>query len=207
MVKGYRTKIFVNELKFSCISAAKACRLKLAITAVLVLICMGVGVFVAIKTNRSYGLCNLKEISLDNFYTGFTASASAFGARCISLTINVAILTGLAFMPALFPLSCALFAYRAYLLGLNFTLIFVFYGLGSIFTAVLIILPCQLATLGALVLFYCLFDRINQNCRRFGRCDCPKWLIVLAGLLIVLAINLAETLLLVVLNGKVILVI
>ena len=203
----YRSRAFMDELRFSCASMLRASKVKLFVTVSLVLVAIFTGVFVAIKSNNSYSLCNLREISLENFYNGFTASASAFGARCVSLTINVVVLAGLSFSPFCFPLASALFVWRSYLFGLNFALIFVFYGIGSIFTAVLIILPCQLATLAVLIGFYCMLDHMNKTCKKFGRTEINRWLLILFWLVLVIAINLAETILLCALSGKVIMVI
>lgn len=203
----YRSRAFMDGLRFSCVNMLRANKAKLCIALLLVLVGIFTGIFVAIKSNHNFSLCSLREISLENFYSGFTASASAFGARCFSLTINVVILVGFSFSPFCFPLAGALFTYRAYLFGLNFALIFVFYGFGSIFTAVLIVLPCQLATLAVLIGFYCLLDHTNKTCKQFGRTDCNRWLLILFWFLLVIAINLAETILLCVLSGKVIMVI
>ena len=197
----------MSGLRFSCVNAIKANKLKLIITFAFVLIAICTGVFIAIRSNNNFSLYNLKEICLDDFYSGIVASSSAFGQRCISLVINVVILTGLSFSPFLFPLAQVLFVYRSYLFGLNFTLIFIFYGVGSIFTAVVIILPCQLLTLFVLIMFYIVLQRINCNCQRFGTCECNRGLFILLGFVIVILLNLAETLLLCVLSGRVILVI
>ncbi len=207
MIKSYKAHNFFYGLKFSCISAIKANKVKIIITLICALVAIFTGVFIAIKSHNSCNLSNLQEISLDDFYSGVAASASAFGSRCLSLFVNVLILVALSFSPYLYPLSILLFTYRAYLFGLNFALIFVFYGLGSIFTAVIIILPCQLITLFAMIIFYLVLERINSNCRKFGNTDCNRIFYILAGFLVLILINLAETILLCLLNGRVIMVI
>ena len=181
MVRSYKTHSFINGLKFSCGNALKANKVKLIITFALILVAICTGVFIAIRCNINYTLYCLREISLDGFYSGFTASASAFGARCLSLSVNIIILTCLSFSPFLFPLAQVLFVYRAYLFGLNFALIFIFYGIGSIFTAVIIILPCQLLTLFVLVIFYVCLDRLNCNCKKYGGTECNRFLYILIG--------------------------
>ncbi len=196
----------MNGLRFSCVNALKANRVKIVVTAILILIAISTGVFVAIKSKGS-DLCNLQEISLSDFYSGFVASASAFGARCFSLVVNVLILVALSFSPYLFPLSILLFVYRAYLFGLNFALIFIFYGIGSAFTAVVIILPCQLLMIFVLLMFYLILERMNCNCKKFGGSDCNRLMFILMSFLLLLLINLAETILLLLLSGRVILVI
>ncbi len=207
MVKSYKAHSFVNGLRFSISNAIKENKAKIIISFVLILIAISVGVFVAIRSNNNCSLYYIREISLDSFYSGFAASSSAFVSRSISIIVNIAILTALSFSPYLFPLAEVLFVYRAYLFGLNFTLIFVFYGISSLFTAVIIILPCQLFIIFALVMYYIILSKINSNCQRFGGTEVNRLLYILLGLLIVILINLVETILLCVLSGRVILVI
>lgn len=207
MVKSLKANVFFGNLKFSCLNAIRTNKIKFLIVLFLVMVAIATGVFVAIKSNNNCTLYNLQEIDLENFYSGVTASSSAFLSRSLSLLVNVAILSILAFSPYLFPLACTLFVFRAYLLGLNFALIFVFYGIGSIFTAVIIILPCQLLMLFGLVLFYIVLQKMNSNCRCYGSCEVNRLAFVLLGFVLLILINFVETLLLCLLSGKVILVI
>lgn len=204
----YRSFSFAEGLKLSVQSAIKANKIKLIAIFALVLVAMSTGIFVALKSNSTGTLYRLQDINLDSFSKGVAATSHAFFGRTISITLNVVILTGLAFAPSwLFPLACSLFMFRGYLFGLNFALIFVFYGVGSVFSAVLIILPCQLLTLFALIMYYLVLKRININCQKFGGSDCNRALFIAAGFAILMLINLAETLLLCLLSGRVILVI
>lgn len=207
MVKSYRFHSFFSNLKFGAASAFRANKVKFFIMLALICAAMAVGVFVAIKSNKNYTLYSLREINLNSFYSGVAASSSAFFSRSISLGVNVAILVVLSFSPFLFPLASALLCFRAYLFGLNFALIFIFYGIGSLFTAVVIILPCGLITLFGLVMFYLVLERMNNNCKKFGRADCSRAALIFFGFLALMAVNLIETILLVLLNGKIILVI
>lgn len=174
---------------------------------VMILIAICTGIFVAIKSNNNFSLGCLQEIDIGDFYSGFVASTSAFFSRTLSLVVNILILTVVSFSKYLFPLAQVLFAYRGYLFGLNFALMFVFYGFGGIFTAIIIILPCQLATICILVIFYIILSKLNADCHKFGCCECNRLLFVVVFILLALFLNLIETLLLLVLNGRVILVI
>ena len=203
----YKSHSFINGLRFSCVKAMKENRIKFILTLVLVLIAISAGVFVAIKNTANSSLSSLQEISLDDFASGFVGSSSAFFSRTLSLTINVLILFGVSFVPFLFPLAEVLIVYRSYLFGLNFALIFLLYGLGGSLTAIVVILPCQLLTLFILIMFYLVLSKINGNCKRYGGTDCNRFLFLLFGLLLLIAVNLVETLLLYLLNGQVILVI
>ena len=207
MIKSYKTHSFINGLRFSCSRTLRENKMRFFVILFIVLITISAGVFVAIKNSSNSTLYSLQEISLDDFKSGFVGSSSAFFSRTISLLINVIILFGISFVPALFPLATLLLAYRGYLFGLNLTLIFILYGLGGCLTAVVVILPCQLLTLFALIMFYLILSKINSNCKRFGGTDCNRFLFLLLGFLILILINLVETLLLYLLNGQVILVI
>lgn len=207
MVKSYKSQSFINGLRFSCVNAIKANKIKIFVSFIFVLIAISTGVFIAVKANISRDLCNLREINLDNFRTGFAASSSAFFARSCSLLVNVLLLALLSLSPFLFPLAVAIFTYRGYLFGLNFALIFIFYGIGSMITAVIVILPCQLLTLFVLIMFNIILQKMNTNCKKFGGTDCNRLLFALLAFLVLILINLVETLLLCVLSGNVILVI
>lgn len=182
-------------------------RVKLIISFILVFTAICTGVFIAIKSKNAYELGMLQEIDLDDFYLGVAASSSAFFSRTISLLVNVTILSVLSFSVYLFPLAEILFIYRGYLFGLNLALVFIFYGIGGAITGIIVILPCQLLTLFVLIMFYFIFQKINRNCKKFGCTECNRLLYVLIGTLLLIAINLVETFLLFILNGKVILVI
>lgn len=203
----YKSHSFINGLRFSCVKAMKENRIKFILTLILVLIAISAGVFVAIKNTANSSLSSLQEISLDDFASGFVGSSSAFFSRTLSLTINVLILFGVSFVPFLFPLAEVLIVYRSYLFGLNFALIFLLYGLGGSLTAIVVILPCQLLTLFILIMFYLVLSKINGNCKRYGGTDCNRFLFLLFGFLLLIAVNLVETILLYLLNGQVILVI
>lgn len=207
MVKSYKAHSFFNGLRFSCGNAIKENKVKIFVSLALVLVAIFTGVFIAIKCHRTYELGRLREISLNDFYMGIAASSSAFFSRSISLVVNVLILTGLSFSPFLLPLAQVLFVYRGYLFGLNFALVFIFYGIGGAITGIIVILPCQIATLFVLIMFFVIFQKINRNCRRFGGAECNRFLFVVLGIVLLLLLNLIETILLCVLSGKVIMVI
>lgn len=207
MTKSYKTKNFFDGLRFSCAETIKANKKKFVLTVMFVFVAIFTGVFVAIKSNGNQSLGQLQEVDLDGFYNGFVASSGAMAARSLSLLVNVLILTVLSLSKFMLPLAEVLFVYRGYLFGLNFTLVLIFYGIGGIITAVVVVLPLQLVSLFLLVMFYVVLQKCNCDCKRFGRSDCNRIGFVIFMLILLLTINLLETILLVVLNGKVILVI
>lgn len=207
MSKSYKSHSFFYGLKFSCINSLKANKVKVVVSFSLILIAICTGIFVAIKYNNAYNLCQLQEIDIDDFYSGIAGSSSAFLSRSLSLCVNVLLLSLLAFSPFLLPLAEVLFVYRGYLFGLNFALMVIFYGLGGAITAIVVVLPCQLCIIAMMVMFFLVLQKINSNSKKFGCADCNRILFVLIFLLLLLAVNLIETVLLFVLNGKVIMVI
>ena len=207
MVKSYKGHSFLNGLRFTCVKTIKENKAKIIITTAFVFVAICVGVFIAIKSNRNCTWGSLQEVNLSDFYMGIAGTSSAFFSRSISLVVNVSLLAVLSFSPFLLPLAQTLIIYRGYLFGLNFALIFIFYGFGSIFTAVVVILPCQILTLFLLIMFYVILQKMNCNSKKFGCSECNRFVYIIVALLLVLVVNLVETLLLCVLNGKVILVI
>jgi len=206
-MKNYKAYSFSNGIRFSISKSISENSGKILLTVALVLISIFTGVFVAIKTNSSFGLGQLQEINLTDFYTGFIASSSAFTSRFFSLLLNLLLLVAFSFSNFTIFLAEILYIYRGYLFGLNFTLIFIFYGVGSIISAVFIILPCQLLTFAFLILFYFSLLKINLSKQKYGVCETNRFLFVCLGILAIFLINLTETFLLIILNGRVILVI
>ena len=207
MARSYKAKNFFEELRFSSIETIKTNKKKFVLTFVLVFVAIFTGVFVAVKSNNHNALGQLQEIDLSGFYNGFVASSGAFVSRSLSLLVNVLLLIVLSLSKFLFPLAEVLFVYRGYLFGLNFTLVLIFYGIGGIITAVVVVLPLQLLSLLVLIAFFVVVSKCHYDCRRYGRGDCNRVVLAVVVLIFLLLLNLLETLLLIVLNGKVILVI
>lgn len=207
MVKSCRKQKFVNGLQFSFQTALKENKIKIIFSCLIVVASIIFGVVVAVKTNMYDSFKSLQELDVKGFESGFVASSSAFLSRCFSLLFNLILLTLCSFSIFTIPFAEVLLAYRSYLFGLNFALIFVFYGLGSMITAIVVILPCQIVTTFVLIMFFVLFSKLNSNCNKFGSAECNRFVFFLIGFLILFLLNLTETILLVLLNGKVILVI
>ena len=207
MAKSYKAKSLISCVAFSCESAIRQNKWKIILTTLLSVAAIVFGIIVAAKADFAQVFKSLQEINIAGFQSGFVASSSAFFARCFSLLFNILLLFLLSLSPFLFPLAEILLAYRGYLFGLNFALIFIFYGLGSMISAIVIVFPCQIATLFVLILFYIILFQQNKNSKKFGSCDCSRGKLILTFAVIVLVLNLVETLLLFLLSGKVIMVI
>ena len=108
----------------------------------------------------------------------------------------------------LLPISYLLFIYRGYLIGFNCTLLIVLFGFSGMFTSIVIIIPCQIALTFLFIVYFCLMiDRAIQR-KRFGYCEKPKFLkLFFVMLIILILLNLIETLLLILLNARTILII
>ena len=206
MIKSYKARSFFSGLCFSFETGLKKNKWKIILTIVLMIAGIVGGIVVATKTNAYNSFKAIQEIDVNGFEKGVVASSSAFLSRTFSLLFNVLLLVICSFTIFTMPLAEILLIYRSYLFGLNFALVFVFYGFGSLLTAIVVILPCQLLTLVVLAVFYILLANENSLCKKYGSGDFNRVTFVLVSLLILFLINVLETILLVLLNGKVILV-
>ena len=207
MIKSYKSRSLFENLKFSFGDAVKKNKWKLILSVLLAVAVIVFGVVIAVKTDLNDALKTLQDISIKNFQNGIVGSAGAFFARFFSLLFNVLLLVVFSFSGYMFPLAEILFAYRGYLFGVNFALIFVFYGFGSAISAIVVILPVQLVIMFVLIMFYLLLFQMNTDNKKYGYCGGNRVLFVVIVVLLLLLLDLVETLLLLLLNGKVILVI
>ena len=206
MIKSYKTRSFFSGLAFSIETGLKKNKWKLIFTFLLMILGIVGGIVVATKTNAYNSFKAIQEIDINGFEKGVVASSSAFLSRTFSLLFNVLLLTLCSFTIFTVPLAELLLIYRSYLFGLNFALIFVFYGFGSLLTAIVVILPCQIITLIILAVFYFLLFDQNIACKKYGTGDFNRVMLVLLCFLVLFLLNGIETILLILLNGKVILV-
>ena len=200
MIK-YGSKIAISELKFSFSAWVKKNLWKIVLSVLLVLVAVVCGIVIAIKKDLSGALKTLQNISLKRFEDGVVGSSTNFLARGVSILFNVLLLLLFSMSRHMFPLAEILFCYRGYLFGINYALIFVFYGIGGFLPAILVILPCQIITFCALLLFYLLLSG-KDYCGIVSK----KWVVIVVGIGILLLVNVVETALLYLLGGKVILV-
>lgn len=169
-----------------------------------------IGLLTGIFTGIKY--CNgadvyFNDFSVCNFIEGKLGSLSLFFSRMLSYEIVLLILFLSSFNVYLIPINLLIIAYRSYLLGLNLTVIILCYGLGGIFTAILIIFPCQLAILFFMILYS---SSSAQRCiciKRYGKVYKDNILTnLLLFTIIITTINIIETILLSILSSRIILV-
>ncbi|MEG1500028.1 MAG: hypothetical protein RR400_03080 [Clostridia bacterium] len=171
---------------------------------------MFTGVFTAIRNFNGSKLINFDDYSITEFLKGNLGSAEVFFSRFFSYEITL--LIGLISYACIFlcPLSFAAIIFRSYLIGLNCTFMIVLCGVGGILASILIIIPCQLAILLAIVFFHLLCIVRAREKRKFG-CVCEKqnniFLNFLIISLVITVLNLVETIFLCLFTTKIILVI
>ena len=207
MIKSYKSRSLFSSLKFSFGDAVRKNKWKLILSILIAVAGIVFGIIIATKADLNDALKTLQDISIKNFQNGIVGSAGAFFARFFSLLFNVLLLVLFSLSGYMFPLAQILFAYRGYLFGANFALIFVFYGFGSTITAIAVILPVQLAIMFVLIIFYLILLQMNTDSKKYGRCEGNRVLFVVLAVVLLLLLDVVETLLLWLLNGKVILVI
>ena len=207
MIKSYKSRSLFSTLKFSFGDAVRKNRWKLIFSIFIAVAGIVFGVVIATKADLNDALKTLQDISIKNFQNGIVGSAGEFFARFFSLLFNVFLLVLFSFSSYMFPLAEILFAYRGYLFGVNFALIFVFYGFGSAITAIAVILPVQLIIMFVLIMFYLILLKMNSDNKRFGCSEGNRFVFVILVVILLLFLDLVETLLLLLLNGRVILVI
>lgn len=202
------TKKKINGFKESCsfsFELLKECKLKTIITSVLLIIAIFTGIIVAIRTHSYYEIGKNYGV-VDVASGGLTTT---FFARIFSMLLIAAIVLGCSYLSYLFPLALIFLCYRAYLLGLNISLMIILYGLSGVVVSLIIALPCQLLALIMLAVFYLLMSQTTKDYKIFGGCRTPKQRtkILVCTLIVLLAICILESILLWIFSAKVILVI
>lgn len=203
-----RQKKKINNLKERfgfCFELLKESKLKVIIFSILLVIAIFTGIIVAIKTHShfevgsSYGIVDITTGGL----------TTTFFARLFSMLLIAIIVFGCSFLPYLLPIAIIFLGYRAYLLGLNITLMIILYGFSGILVCLLIALPCQLIALAILTLFYILMCKTNKDykCFGIGRTTNQKAKIIFFTLISLLVLCLIESLFLSLFSAKIILVI
>lgn len=192
---GFATKSFLSQNKFQLF-----CLIFFAVLGLLT------GILTAIKTGVSQSTSN--DYNLSIYCDGSLFSFDVFFKRMLSHTCVLAVLSISSFTIFLVPVSYLIHIYRMYLVGFNCTLLIILFSFSGIFTSIVIILPCQIAITVVFMIYLCFMTKRAIKKRKFGYCDSPKFLkLFFIFLVIMIVLNLIETLLLILLSAKVILVI
>lgn len=163
------------------------------------------GILVAVKS----GICadNLHHFNLKVCeHTGELQFASVW-ERFRSVLINVMLITVASLHVLLIPIGYVVVAYRAYLLGFNITVLICLFGISGAITSILVILPCQLAILAVLSVYFSVMISIIDSRKRYGRCSQSILKVLILFLVILFVICLVEAILLGLFSANTILVI
>ncbi len=186
MIGKNRTKSFLSNTLFSVKSMLGECKIRTIITLIFVIIGLVIGIFVAIRLNNSGCLENAEEYG----YVATNLTAGGIIWRLISSIIFLALIALLSLNIFLYPIAEIILIYKAYLVGLNIVIILLTKGLSGLFLSILIVFPCQLMLLVVLSCFFCLFSSNIKNC------GCNNWKIIGGCVLLLLIINILESVLL-----------
>ena len=176
------------------------CKIRLIITYILLIIGLFIGIFVAVRLHNESILDQAGDYGFINFSPSNLSTLSSFLTRLLSFVAIAGLLCLFSLTIFLYPIAEIVLIYRAYLIGLNLVIIIITGGLGGIFTSLLIILPCQIVALLILSTFFCIFSK-QTKC--FAR---EKWKTLGIVLLLLLVVDVVETLLLSIFGANIILV-
>lgn len=195
----------IKDIKDFIFESIKLCKIKSAILLLFALITFLTGIIVAIKTHKSWGTSD--GMGIINTKTG--ALTSSFFTRLLSMMFVYLILLGCSFHHMLFPIAVIFLSYRGYLLGLNITLMIIFYGFSGAIISILVALPCQLFAILSLMIFYILMHRTSKDYACYGgsRYLGQRTKISLSFVCVLMLICLIESFLLFMFSAKIILVI
>lgn len=197
-------KFNLLNIKTSIIECLKQHKLKSLIIAIFILIAFLTGLIIAIRTRSDWGTG--EGFGVVDTRTGVLTTT--FLTRLLSMTFVFLILLGCCFCKFLFPIAVLFLSYRAYLLGLNITLLIIFYGMSGAIFSILIALPCQLLALLILSFFYILFYKTNKDSACYGGGNNrQKFYVCLAAFILLLSVCLLESVLLFIFSPRMILVI
>ena len=163
------------------------------------------GILVAIKS----GICtdNLQHFDLKVCeHTGELQFASVW-ERFRSVLINVMLITVASLHVFLIPIGYVVVAYRAYLLGFNIAVLICLFGISGAITSILVILPCQLAILAVLSVYFSVMISIMDSRKRYGRCNQNIFKVIILFLVVLFVICIVEAILLGLFSANTILVI
>lgn len=197
-----------TSFKYVFLSFLKVNKVRLIVLGFMILLGLLTGIFTAIKYANGAEILNFNDYGLTEYAKGNIASTEFFFKRMLSYSCFCLILLLCSFAGFLFPIGLFVVVYRSYLLGLNITLLLILYGLGGIFTAIIIILPFQLLMLVLSCIFYCLVRDRCINKKKFGKIyGVNSFLLFLIFVLLLTIVNLLETLLLLLFSAQIILII
>lgn len=201
-MQSYKAKSLFSRFKLGFASQCSQTKGRIIVAAVIVLLCFIAGIIVCASTPDFYPA---DEYILD--FSGVQSGFGAFFSRGFSITVILSVTFVFSLTVWTFPLAVLIIGFRGYLLGFNICVLCANFGLSGLLDAVLIVLPCQLCMLLCFVLYFALITKACQNCKKFGSSGSGRGKMFLLFLIVLMLLNLVETLLLALFSSKVILVI
>ncbi len=204
MSKSYKKQTFFSELKYFLLDCLSASKMKLIISSFILFVSLVLGIILAVKYNSSASINILHDYGIVDFVgSGITTS---FFSRLLSIILVMLLLFGCSFTPFLTPLAILILAFRSYLLGFNFCLMLITYGVSGIIISIFVILPCQILLVLLLTFYFYSLNKCSCDRRCYGGGG-ERFKIILIFLLVMAIVCLLETLLLLIFNANVIIVI
>lgn len=207
-MKSYKYVGKYSNFKYTILSFLRVNKVRIFILCFFTLLGLLTGIFTAVKYLNGSELFNFNDYGITQFANGNIATTELFFKRFLSYTCFLLILLICSLAGFLLPIGCFVIVYRSYLLGLNITIIVVLYGLGGIFSAIIIILPIQLCMILIACLFYCM---VRNRClikKKYGKAVGLNTIFLFLIFIVLLSIlNILETILLILFSGQVILII
>lgn len=196
---NYKAKSLFSHFRMSFVSRCSQSKVRLILLSIVVLSCFIAGIIIFASNPYSY--------PGDEYLLSFEGVGNGFGAF-FSRTLSLTVVTGIVFVFSLnkwlFPFGAAVIGFRGYLLGFNISVLCSGFGMSGLLDAIFIVIPCQLCMLAVLVLLFAFLTKARALCD-YGKGGRGRMLLILW--LVLVALNIIETLLLCIFSSKVILVI
>lgn len=200
-MQSYKTRSMFSRIRFNISSQFAQTKGRAIIILTIVLLCFIAGIVVFATTPSSFPG---DEYLLG--YSGVKTGVAAFFSRAFSILIIMGLGYGLSIVVYTMPIAVLIVGFRGYLLGFNLAGLCSGFGLSGIINAILIVLPCQLCMLFLLCVYLAFMSKANSDCRRFGERG-SRLKIFLSFFVLLMLVNLIETVLMCVFSPTVILVI
>lgn len=193
-----------DNIKLFIFESIKVNKFTVILTSVLTIIMFITGIIVASKTHGDFSQDGLGIIDIE---TGNLTSS--FFMRLLSLIIIFCILFCCSFNIFLYPVAMIFLLYRTYLLGLYICLMIIKYGFIGTIISLFVVFPCQIFIMIIFIIFYVLLFKTNREYKCFGRSRYyhQKTKICLSTFILLLSLCVVESVLLLLLNAKIILII
>ena len=194
-----------SEIKFALSDSIKKSKVKFIIFLAVILTAFIAGIVVSLKLSNA-GSITIFNFGVVNISGGVITSS--FFSRLFSIILVMALLLACSFTVYTMPIALVIIGYRTYLLGLDISIMFICYGVSGALVSAIIAIPCQLAISVVLAFSYILLLNAQTEKKKYGKGCGLSWLqILLIAFIVLIAINLVETLLLIIFNASLILVI